>query len=239
MIMFRDVVKPTLVVYPAASAKRTGVAVIICPGGGGVILDWKNEGTNVAEWLANQGVTAFVLKYRLAPTPEAPPEFERFMKDHSDSSWKTGLALGVADARQAMKVVRQRASEWSVSTGRIGLMGFSMGGYVAMGVVMNHEPDNSPSFVAAIYGGETGGRQIPSDGPPLFAAVAQDDAMMAGPVVRLYSEWKTANLPAELHVFERGGHGFGTIKQGLPVDRWLDLFADWLTSQRQESHGIK
>jgi acetyl esterase/lipase len=102
-----------------------------------------------------------------------------------------------------------------------------------MNVVLNHDLDGRPNFAAAIYGGETAGHPVPSDAPPLFAVVAQDDELgMAGKVVNLYSDWNAATIPAELHVFAKGGHGFGTIKQGLPVDHWLELFTDWLSAQQ-------
>jgi dienelactone hydrolase len=165
--------------------------------------------------------------------PEAPAEFEIFMRTHADASWKTGLALGTADARQAIKLVRQRAHEWSVNPNRIRFMGISMGGFLTTNVVLNHHLDGRPNFAAAIYGGEAGGHPVPSDAPPLFAVAAQDDELgMAGKVASLYQEWNAAKIPADLHVFARGGRGFGAIKQGLPVDGWLEPFAGWLSSQQ-------
>ena len=248
MIMIRDVVMPTLTLFQPTSEKRTGTAIIVCPGGGFRILDWNNEGTRVAKWLAARGITAFVLKYRLVPTPKDPVEFQKAMASLSpvdstnppkglkdlfgDKDSLTGFAMAVADGKQSVKVVRQRAKEWGIALDRIGMMGFSAGGFVTMGVVMEHDTESRLNFVAAIYGGETGGHAISADAPPLFAAVAQNDELgMAGIVEKLYADWNGAKLPAELHVFSKGGHGFGTIEQGLPVDHWLELFADWLQSQ--------
>ena len=255
MKMIRNVVTPTLTVYPPTVAQATGTAILICPGGAFRLLDWVNEGTNAAEWLAAHGVTAFVLKYRLVQTPAAPAEFDHAMtmlghaqtnsspkelKDiFGDAESLNGLALGIADARQALKVVRQRASEWGVALDRIGILGFSSGAFVTMGVVMEHDAASRPNFVGAIYGGETGGRPIPADAPPLFVAVAQNDEVgLAAISERLYSEWNAAKLPAELHIFAQGGHGFGTMKQNLPVDDWMDLFCHWLGAQGLLKVGV-
>jgi len=255
--MIRNVIQPTLTVFLPNLARRTGTSVIICPGGGLRILDWVNEGTRVAEWLAQRGITAFVLKYRLAHTPDDPTEFQEAgaapsaqilsqgmsARKHApktfddifagDSAAKAVYPLARADAKQAVKLVREKAAQWGIKPNRIGLMGFSAGGFVVTGVVKDHEPESRPDFVAAIYGGETGVRPVPPDAPPLFALVAQDDEVgMAGVTVDLYSEWSAIKAPAELHIFTSGKHGFSTVKQGLPVDGWLKLFERWLTSMQ-------
>ena len=248
MKMIRNVVNPTLTVYPALRAKATGTAVIVCPGGAFRILDWENEGTHVAEWFATRGIAAFVLKYRLVPTPEAPEAFEaamgalsraantkapKEMKDvFGDEASLNGRSLASDDARQALKTVRRHAAQWGIAPNRIGLLGFSAGGFLTMDVAIQHSADSRPDFAVVLYGGETGGQEPPPDAPPLFAAVAQNDELgMAGIVERLYGDWGRAKIPAELHVFAQGGHGFGTIKQDLPVDGWMDLLADWLGSR--------
>lgn len=239
-VIIRNVIRPTLTVYEPSPAKRSEVAVIVCPGGGGIVLDWTNEGTNVAEWLAAHGMTAFLLKYRVMPTPQDESEYKAFVagpfKTSRDALHAKYYSLGVADARQAVKVVRQQAAVWKINPDRIGLMGFSHGGGVVMDVVMNHDADSRPNFVAPIYGlSDPDGRPLPMDAPPLFAAVAQDDAGAGersggGSAAKAYLAWEAANLPAELHIYTQGGHGFATIEQGLPVDHWLDLFAGWLSS---------
>ena len=117
-----------------------------------------------------------------------------------------------------------------VKPDRIGMMGFSAGAFLAADVAL--EPGGAPlAFVAPIYGGETQGRLVPADAPPLFAAVAQDDRAFFRIVEGLYADWTSAARPAELHIFTRGGHGFGLSKSGLPVDRWADLLGDWLADQ--------
>lgn len=140
-------------------------------------------------------------------------------------------ALGIADGRQAIKVVRRRANEWGVKPDRIGIMGFSAGGMVTMGAVMEHDAESRPDFAAPIYGGGTDGARIPDDAPPLFILCASDDFLAAG-CARLYNEWRAAGRPVELHIYEKGGHGFGMTPKGLPVDHWIERYGDWLGQRK-------
>lgn len=140
-------------------------------------------------------------------------------------------SLAVADGRQAVKVVRDRAREWGIKTDRIGIMGFSAGALVTTGVVMDHDEQSRPNFAAPIYGGGTGGVEIAKDAPPLFILCASDDHLAALGSLKLYSEWKGANRPVELHLYEKGGHGFGMNKRGVPIDTWIDRFGDWLAQR--------
>lgn len=245
--MVRNVVAPTLTAYLPERAKANGAAVVICPGGGFHFLSWDSEGVEVAKWLQARGVAAFVLKYRLIDTGATQPEFQRhldilFGRKSADgketvqtpaeeAERKAIPALAAADGKQAMKVVRQRAAEWGIVPDRIGILGFSAGGAVTMGVVMNYDADSRPAFAAPIYGGDTGGKPVPADAPPLFILVANDDVGASLGSLRLCSEWKTANKSAELHIYSKGGHGFGMNRRGLPVDTWIERFGDWLDVQ--------
>lgn len=245
--MVRNVVTPTLTAYLPERAKSNGTAVVICPGGGFHFLSWDSEGLEVAQWLQARGVAAFVLKYRVIDTGATQPEFQRHLDilfgrksadgkgpvqtPQEEAERKAIPLLAAADGRQAMKVVRQRASEWGITPDRIGILGFSAGGAVTMGVVMDHDADSRPNFAAPIYGGDTGGAPVPADAPPLFILVANDDVGASVGSARLYSEWKTAGKSAELHIYSRGGHGFGMNKRGLPVDTWIERFGDWLGVQ--------
>lgn len=246
--MVRNVVTPTLTAYLPDPSKATGTGVVVCPGGAFLFLSWDSEGTEVAQWLAAHGVAAFVLKYRLISTPAPEPEFhttlaalfagiaaasrdgnvERLL-DNTDPG--NVRALAAADGRQALRLVRERSKEWGLSPDRIGMMGFSAGGFVTMAAVLDDDEHNRPNFAAPIYGGDGNGRAIPSGAPPLFILVANDDALMAAGSVKLYSDWRAAGRPAELHVFSKGGHGFGMTPHGLPVDHWITLFGDWLRVQ--------
>jgi acetyl esterase/lipase len=249
--MLRNVVTPSLTVFRPAPDKANGVGVIVCPGGGWRILAWEHEGTELTRWLTERGYTAFLLKYRLMGTEPDPAEFTRqseetskamaarFAKAEPPKSLgdiirdpRMTAAQGAAnnDGRRALALVRERAEEWGVKPDRVGMIGFSAGAFLTADVAI--DPGGAPlAFAAPIYGGTTGGRPVPSDAPPLFSAVAEDDRLLLRSVQSLYLDWSKAGRPAEFHVFARGGHGFGMAKQGLPVDRWVDLFGDWLVER--------
>lgn len=233
--MVRNVVLPTMTAFFPDPAKANGTAVVIAPGGGFRLLSWDSEGVFVAEYLKARGVAAFVLKYRLTETPvEGFDILAPAAPAQPAAGRSTGAevrAMAVADARQALQLVREHAAEWHINPGRIGLMGFSAGAITTMGVVMNHTAQNRPDFAAPIYGGNTGGVAVPEDAPPLFICVADDDRMMSASSAKLYLDWKAANKSAELHVYSKGGHGFGLTKHNLPVDSWIDRFRDWLDVQ--------
>jgi acetyl esterase/lipase len=246
--MIRNVEDPTLTVYAPAVGQANGAAAIICPGGGWRLLAWEHEGIDLARWLAGRGYTAFLLKYRLRHTPVDPAKYAA-MAAQTAASLPASLPYAKAprslselindpnlekaqvdaadDGRRALALVRERAAEWGISPDGIGMIGFSAGAFLTADVAM--EPGGAPlAFAAPIYGGETRGRPVPADAPPMFTAITQDDHLLLRSVEGLYADWVAADRPANLHIFTRGGHGFGMVRQGLPVDRWLDLFGDWL-----------
>ena len=249
--MLRNVSEPTLTVFRPAPAKANGIGVIVCPGGGWEILAWQHEGLDVAEWLVARGYTAFLLKYRLNGTPEDPAEFAASRARMTDQLSQPRPALSAPrtiealigasplaharnvaseDGRRALALVREGAASYGVRADRIGMIGFSAGAFLTADVAMN--PGGAPlAFAAPIYGGQTGGAPVPADAPPLFTVIAQDDRLLFKVVEGLYVDWSNADRPAELHIFARGGHGFGMVKLGLPVDRWIDLLGDWLADQ--------
>jgi acetyl esterase/lipase len=250
--MVRNVSTPTLTIYLPKRSKANGTGIVICPGGGYRFLSWESEGTELAEWLAAHGTAAFVLKYRLVSTPVAPEEFNEAIKrffvslDQATAGGRVLTSLkeavadpesltverfAAADGRQAVKVVRQHAAEWNLLPNRIGIMGFSAGAYITVAVALEHDAESRPDFAGAIYGGEVEGHTIPTDAPPLFILVAQDDQFAARIDEKLYADWRAAGHSVELHVFAKGGHGFGMTKQNLPVDLWVDLFGRWIDWQ--------
>jgi acetyl esterase/lipase len=237
--LIRNVVTPTLTVF--LPAKPNGTAVIVCPGGGYFGLMFNYEGTDMAEWLNARGVTAFVLKYRLLPTPVNLADQSAEMKeltaavkadfDHAYHKLDAGRSLAVADGKQAIRYVRQHAAQWNIAPDKIGLMGFSAGAGLTMGVALEHDAASRPDFAAPIYG-YMDDISPPADAPPVFIVATQaDDLVPSGRSVMIYQRWTQAHLPAELHLFEKGPHGFGTRHTGLPVDQWQDLFAAWLRSR--------
>ena len=145
------------------------------------------------------------------------------------------VPLAVADGLAAVTYVRQHASEWGVSPDRVGIIGFSAGGAVTAGVAFHYLPEGRPAFVAPIYAPALGFSKdatVPADAPPMFVAAATDDDLGLAPVsVFLYEKWIAAHKSAELHLYAKGGHGFGMRKQNLPTDHWIDRFADWLELQ--------
>ncbi len=249
--ILRNVSDPTLSVYRPASGKPNGVGVIVCPGGGWRILAWEHEGTDVVRWLTARGYTAFLLKYRVRATPAAQADYDAEMLklfsgiDPSRRGRTAFRAMGeivpyetirapreaaADDGRRAIAIVRERAREWDLDVSKIGMIGFSAGAFLVADVAL--DPRGAPlAFVAPIYGGETLGRPVPEDAPPLFTVIAQDDLMLYRVVEGLYSDWTDAGRSAELHIYRRGQHGFGMIKQGSPSDKWIDLFHDWLADQ--------
>ncbi len=247
--LVRNVTQPTLTVFLPDPSVATGTAIIVCPGGGFQFLSWESEGTEVAKWLSARGIAAFVLKYRLVDTGPTGEDFRKSVTEFLALIGKIGMSpdamrgglpepmreiapLAVADGRQAIKVVQEHASEWGLAADRIGIMGFSTGGTVAMGVVGHHTADSRPSFAAAIYGAAMAGvAAAPPEATPLFILCADDDPISAMGSVAAYSKWKAASYPVELHIYAKGGHGFGMEKRGLPTDHWTDRFADWLEEQ--------
>ena len=229
-----NVSHPTLTVYPADPSIATGTAVIVCPGGGFFILAAVHEGSDVANWLNQKGITVFLLKYRLGQSLTDNPG-----KELGDNMRKSDFAqkinpvipLSIADGREAIKYVRTHAAEYGIDPTRIGIIGFSAGGTVTASTAFNYTPESRPDFVAPIYA------YIPpalhgsvlTDAPPMFIAAASNDELgLASHSVDLYSKWLAAKKPAELHMYEKGGHGFGMHQQHIPTDTWIERFIDWL-----------
>jgi acetyl esterase/lipase len=157
-------------------------------------------------------------------TEEKPPV--------GDEATEQARTWAEEDGRQAIRFVRQHASQWGLDPHRIGIAGFSAGGGVVMGAVMQHDAQSRPDFAAGIYPGYRTATPVPEDAPPLFIAIADDDILVA-PIssARLYEAWHKAGKPVELHIFAGGEHGFGMKKQHLPTDSWIDLFKNWLAAQ--------
>lgn len=229
-----NVSHPTLTVFAPDSMQSTGTAVVICPGGGFHGLSINSEGYDVAKWLVKKGVTCFVLKYRLVHclTNDPVAEFmSKLGKPEFDAETKTGVALAIADGKNAIAYVRNHASEFGVDKNKIGIIGFSAGGTVTAAAAFNYTRENRPDFVAPIYAyfpPEMAGN-VPSDAPPLFEVVATDDGFQLAPhSINLYQQWLNSKHSAELHIYSTGNHGFGMHVQHLPSDTWIDRFGDWL-----------
>jgi acetyl esterase/lipase len=235
--MTRNVSTATLTPFLPDPAKATGAAAIVAPGGGFLMLSMENEGWRVAKALADRGIAAFVLKYRLRPTPAAMGDFERAVTAMfasvgmpqsrlSPDAAIAGLSEQIADGRAAVALVRARAREWRVDPARVGMIGFSAGAMTTMATALA-APDTRLAFVAPIYGSMEAVK-VPADAPPLFAVLAADDPLFARKGFGLIDAWQKAGRPAEFHLYQAGGHGFGLGKKGTTSTGWFDAFLRWL-----------
>lgn len=233
-----NVSKPTMTVHLPDPAIANGTALIIAPGGGFMAHSINSEGNWVADWAVQHGITAFVLKYRVAPTGEdATAEFMQAVGDREGFMKKVGaiIPLAIADGKSAIEYVRSHAAEFMLKPDQIGIIGFSAGGAVVGGAVYDHTAINRPDFAASIYSAPGQGEipKAPSDAMPLFIACAADDVFgFQKSSTELFNAWNEAKKPVELHIYEKGGHGFGMRKQGMPSDQWIEAFGLWL-----DSHG--
>jgi acetyl esterase/lipase len=233
-----NVTRPSLTIYRPAPDKATGTAVIIAPGGGFHFLSMDNEGTKVAEWLQAKGITAFILKYRLARIEGNDP-VQAFLINMSDTAKMVAatehvVPLSIADGRAAVAHVREKAAAYGVDPDKIGLMGFSAGGTVAMGVGYDTVGPGYPDFLVSVYPyvGELAENSVPKDAAPLFVCAASDDQLGLAPEsTKICEEWLAAGRSAELHMYAKGGHGFGMREQDLPVDDWIERLYAWLEWQ--------
>ena len=230
----RNVTVATLTPFLPDPAKASGAAVIIAPGGGFMTLSMENEGWDVARALADKGIAAFVLKYRLKPTPEDMAGFEASMKAMFSGTARpprqtpeeamAGLAPQIADARAAFALVRSRAGEWHVDTDRVGMIGFSAGAMLTMATTLDGQ-DAKPAFIGDIYG-PLSAVNVPADAPPLFVALASDDPFFANGGFGLIDSWRAARRPVEFHFFEQGGHGM--YHKETTSTGWFDEYVLWL-----------
>lgn len=251
-VRVRNVSEAEMYVYLPEKDKNTGVAVVICPGGGYVMEAMDHEGFDMATFLQSQGVAGIVLKYRLPNGHDEVPS---------------------GDARRAMRIVRSNAEEWGIDPEKIGIAGSSAGGHLAStaGTVFDYgNPESEdpieriscrPDFMLLLYPvitmneefGHMGSRDnligvthnlelihkysnelnVTEETPPTFLVLADDDgAVPPRNSIEFYSALKRNNVPAEMHIFQYGGHGFGMHKDGRPSDNWPDMFMDWLKARK-------
>ncbi|MGA2039596.1 MAG: alpha/beta hydrolase [Bryobacteraceae bacterium] len=220
---------PSIYVFLPPKEKASGMAVVVAPGGGHSQLVIDKEGWEIADFLNRNGIAAFVLKYRLARAP---------------GSHYTVEANALADAARAMRTVRSRAAEWGLDRARIGIMGFSAGGEVAALMETRFDAGNAdaadpidrassrPDFAVVVYPGYRPGTiTVPKDAPPTFLVCADDDRSHVVTTVNLYLDLEKQQVPAEMHIYGSGGHGFG-LRSKLPVGNWPDRLLDWMRDRK-------
>ena len=236
VIRIRYVDKPELVHFPAPRDKATGTCMVICPGGGYNILAWNKEGTEIAEWLNSIGVEAVVLKYRVPRRDGKKPHL-----------------LPLQDLHRSIRIVRSKATEWKIDPKRLGVMGFSAGGHLsamssAFYIEQGYKPvdaidklDPRPNFAALIYPAYLGNAkadpekldplvQVSPSTPPTFIAITHDDGDRALFAALYYARLRQNRVPAELHIYSKGGHGYGLRTSKNPVSTWPARLEDWLRS---------
>jgi endo-1,4-beta-xylanase len=220
---------PSIYVFLPPKDKASGMAVVVAPGGGHSQLVIDKEGWEIADFLNRNGIAAFVLKYRLA---------------RASGSHYTVEGNALADAARAMRTVRSRAAEWGVDPARIGIMGFSAGGEVAALMETRFDAGNAsaadpidrassrPDFAVVVYPGYRPGTiTVPKDAPPTFLVCADDDRSHVVTTVNLYLDLEKQQVPAEMHIYGSGGHGFG-LRSKLPVGNWPDRLLDWMRDRK-------
>ena len=225
---------PTMQVFKPDVTKSNGTSVIIAPGGGLYALSINSEGNEVAKWLNKKGITAFVLKYRLVPTGEDGVKEVMQIGEKIIETVAPVLPLSIKDGLAAVEYVRKNSESLGIDPKKIGFMGFSAGGAVTMGVGYNYSPDNRPDFLVPVYPWTSAMpvSECPKDAPPMLIICATDDPLgLAGGSIELYSSYLNAGKKVGLHMYAKGGHGFGMRKQGLPSDNWISRFYDWSVAE--------
>jgi acetyl esterase/lipase len=224
----QNIVRPVLLYYPAAKSSAVGTAMIVAPGGGFRTLMMSYEGVDVAKRLNEMGVDAFVLKYRTTYVDPGGSSAAggRGPAANGPQAGQNVRQMAGADGQEAVRLLRQRAAEFGVAPNRIGIIGYSAGGAVVLATVYG-PADGRPNFAAPIYAAGANSNPPPEGAPPLFIAVAADDTTVGFEgSMDLFGAWRKAGLPAELHVFQTGQHGFG--KKGGGADHYLDRVEEWL-----------
>lgn len=230
----RNVSRPTLMpVLPEGAS--TGTAVIVAPGGGFLGLAIDTEGWQVARWLADHGIAAFVLKYRVLPTPVSnevwEDEFNRMIRGETVSfaNPEDTPPEALADGLSALSHVRENAHRYGIDASRVGFIGFSAGGFLARSVVI-HGGAGGPDFAVPIYPRMTA-IDVPDDAPPMFVAIAADDFLLDGvDGFPLIDSYRAAGKPIEFHFFANGGHGFGLGRPGTAAEGWIELLYRWMAT---------
>jgi acetyl esterase/lipase len=235
----KNIHNPSITVYPASKEKANGSAVIICPGGGHRILVYTSEGIDAAKYLNSLGVTAIILKYRLAREDKSPYN----LNIHPQQ-----------DAYRAIRLVRSKAKEWGIDENRVGILGFSAGGEVVAAVAYGSGVGNSaatdpvdrlngkPNFQILVYPGPLGVPEVvPADAPPAFMLAANNDECCSLPIVTLLQKYRAAKAPIEVHIYAKGSHAFnmGYRSEFASLKAWPQRMADWLQDMGFLTAAIK
>lgn len=233
-LQVRNVEQATLTPFLPPAGAHSGAAVIVAPGGAFLGLAIEEEGFRIARWLADHGIAAFVLKYRVLKTPADPAQFRREVVAMRNGTGQASFrppedtpAEALADGQAAVAHVRAHAAHYGVDPERVGMMGFSAGAFTTLSVALANRADARPAFIAPIYGRQ---RAVtpPAGAPPMFIAIAADDGLFAQDALALVDSWRKAGAPVEFHFYQNGGHGFGLGRAGSATVDWMAQFHRWM-----------
>jgi acetyl esterase/lipase len=236
----RNITQPTLTPFLPKKGKGNGAAVLVIPGGGFQFVSISNEGWPVAQALADRGIAAFVLKYRVEKTPDNTAEFAKEMAarftappprpDTTSRQFEPAVAMARTDAQTALRMIRGNAAKWGIDTKRVGMVGFSAGAMTTLATTLADDPTSRPDFIAPIYG-MMYAVTPPANPQPLFAALASDDPLFNKQGFGLVESWQKAGGSVEFHYYQGGSHGFGAQKKGTTSDLWFEQFVAWMKAQ--------
>ncbi|MCF0177284.1 MAG: alpha/beta hydrolase [Bacteroidales bacterium] len=240
-----NVSTPSIEIYLPNERNRTGAAVIVCPGGGFEALSYSNEGPAVAKWLAEHGIAAFALKYR---TPyfgnnvedvtkiglqnyggqPRTDEIKELVAKAKEVAAEQGYdrAMSYDDGRKAIEYVRANAERFGINPEKVGIIGFSAGGAIALDVANNHTDASRPDFIGLMYGAMYSEVKVPADPMPMFMAATAFE--LARQNAELYNMWLMSRKPTEAHSFANARHGFGYRGNNAPEDLWIQIFYNFL-----------
>jgi len=229
-----NISQPRMEVFRPTSEWSNGVGILVIPGGGMYANSIASEGTQVAEWLAANGYTAFVLKYRLVPT--AGNATKAFWEDGEKAieNAKSLLKLATNDALNALLHIRENSEAYYIDKKKVGIIGFSAGGAITMNSTYLASANNQPNFIVPVYAWMdiVDEAEVPVHAPPMFVICAEDDPMdLAEASRKLNTDWKKAGKITDLKMYKNGGHGFGMKEQNLPSDQWIELMGEWLKQE--------
>ncbi|MEP2075636.1 MAG: alpha/beta hydrolase [Rhodopirellula bahusiensis] len=221
---------PSITPYLPSKADSTGTAILIAPGGGHSKLCLGHEGDSLAQWFAERGIAAFVMRYRLCREPDSGYTLEGHAMD---------------DTRRAIRMIRSKAKEWNLVPNRIGILGFSAGGELAAYSAMHPQPGNAesddpieqvssrPDFQGLIYPGKSDTFTVSEGMPPAFIAFGYHDREdIAVGMAKVYLNYKEADVPCEMHVYSEAGHGFGFRDNSTSAaGRWPERMLEWLVDR--------
>ena len=229
VIRLGPVTEPSLTLYPASKAAKPSPAVLVFPGGGYRILAWDLEGTEVCSWLNSIGITAVLVKYRVA-SPGGATQYQ----------------LPLQDGQRALGIVRSRALEWQIDPTQIGVLGFSAGGHLSA-ILSGHSAERTypandpadnqsarPDFAILVYPAYLETVPASSKSVPTFIVQAEDDKSFIDGTLTYYKNQKSAHVPIEMHLFSRGGHGYGLRRTQDPVTGWPRLAESWIQNVLNE-----